>query len=94
MRRNGVDITASVYHAIDMRTTVTLDDDIHQTVLHLSRVSGQSFGKILSDLTRKALAPAEPKPQGSRKRFPTFDIPQGTPMISVSLVQELIDEEG
>jgi hypothetical protein len=78
-----------------MRTTVTLDDDVHETVLHLSRVSGESLGKVLSELARKALAPAVTRSNSKlRKRFPTFQVPPGTPIILATRVQELIDEEG
>jgi hypothetical protein len=77
-----------------MRTTVTLDDDVYEAALHLSRVSGEGLGKILSTLARRGLTP--PKPPSKRKfsRFPTFDVPPGARVIPASRIQRVIDEEG
>ncbi len=77
-----------------MRTTVTLDDDIYETVLHLSQVSGERLGKVLSDLARQALTPSKPTNGRAASRFPVFEIPPNTPLISMSRIQEMIDEEG
>ena len=77
-----------------MRTTVTLDDDIYETVLHLSQVSGERLGKVLSDLARQALRPSKPDTRRAARRFPVFEVPPNTPLISMSRIQEMIDEEG
>ena len=88
-----IDITVSSYQSKGMRTTLTLDDDVYQAALHLSRVSGRRIGKVVSQLVRRALS----KPASSRgggDRFPTFDVPPNAPVIPASRVQEVLDEEG
>jgi len=76
-----------------MRTTVTLDADIHEAVQHLSQVSGKRYGEVLSELARRGLNP--PHALSRKKgRFPTFTVPPGTPRMSATKVQEFLDEEG
>jgi len=77
-----------------VRTTVTLDDDVYQAALHVSRVSGRGFGKVLSELARRGLSGPPTTPRRKKGRFPVFDVPPGTPIIPASRVQALIDEEG
>jgi hypothetical protein len=78
-----------------MRTTVTLDDDVYDAAVHLSRSSGERLGKVLSKLARRGLSPAsvQPPKKGSR-RFPTFEVQSGSPLIPASRIQRVIDEEG
>jgi len=79
-----------------VRTTLTLDQDVYDAALHLSRVSGERLGKVVSQLARRSLAPG-PSARNSdkrRRRFPTFDVPPGSPVIPASRVQRVIDEEG
>ena len=76
-----------------MRTTVTLDKDVYESALELSRVSGERLGKVISDLARRGLAPSKASKKSGR-RFTTFDIPSRTPLIPASRVQQFIDEEG
>jgi hypothetical protein len=86
----------SLYQCIKlktMRTTVTLDEDVYNAAAHLARVSGERLGKVLSDLARRGLRQS-PRPPRKSRRFPTFDVPAGAPVIPASRVQKLIDEEG
>jgi len=77
-----------------MRTTLALDEDIYQAAQHLSRVSGERLGKVISKLARRGLERGNPSvPKGAR-RFPTFDVPAGTPMIPASRIERVLDEEG
>jgi hypothetical protein len=75
-----------------VRTTLTLDEDVHQAALHLSRASGERLGKVVSTLARRGLAPAAPTRRPGR-RFPTFDVPAGAPIIAASRIERLLDEE-
>jgi len=77
-----------------MRTTVTLDDDVYDAAAHLARASGKRLGKVLSGLARRGLARQEPAARGKVRRFPTFRIPAGAPVIPASRIQRIIDEEG
>jgi hypothetical protein len=77
-----------------MRTTVTIDDDVYESAMHLSRASGERIGKVLSKLARQALTGAQPVRIKKSKRFPMFDVPANAPIIPASRVQRVIDEEG
>lgn len=77
-----------------MRTTVTLDRDVYEATMHLSRVSGKRLGKVLSELARRGLMKQAPAPPKGKKRFPTFQVPPDAPVIPASRVQEILDEEG
>ncbi|HVN05307.1 MAG TPA: hypothetical protein VMT86_12860 [Bryobacteraceae bacterium] len=91
--RRRVDISASLNHDVEMRTTVTLDDDVYQAAMHLAESSGERLGKVLSKLARRGLTPPQPPRKGSR-RFPTFEVPADAPVIPASRIQRVIDEEG
>ena len=77
-----------------MRTTVTLDDDVYQAAMHLSRTSGERLGRVLSTLARRGLKPADAPARRSSRRFPVFDVPADAPVIPASRIQRVIDEEG
>ena len=93
-QRDAFDIGVSAYQGEDMRTTVTLDDDVYHAAAHLSRASGERLGKVLSSLARRGLAPATAPSKRSSRRFPTFDVPADAPVIPASRVQRVIDEDG
>lgn len=70
-----------------MRTTITLDDQAYEAALTLSKSSGKRLGEVISQLIRRAIQ-AEERPQPKRgKRFPFFELPGGTPMISLRAVR-------
>jgi hypothetical protein len=89
-----LDISVSLYQAKIVRTTVTLDDDVYEAVMHLSRASGERLGKVLSTLARRGLNPVEVPARRSSRRFPVFDLPANAPVIPASRIQRVIDEEG
>ncbi|MCB1018622.1 MAG: antitoxin [Acidobacteria bacterium] len=76
-----------------MRTTLSLDDDVYEAALQLSKTSGKRLGEVLSELARRALTPREPI-KSEEREFPVFDIPPDAPTILASTVQKYIDEEG
>ena len=76
-----------------MRTTLTIDNDAYDTVMHIAVVSGERPGKVVSRLIRKALQ-AQPAKIGSKRRFPTFPVKPGARNIEALKVQRLIDDEG
>ena len=77
-----------------MRTTVTLDPDVYEAAMHLSRVSGRRLGKVLSELARRGLVREAPRTAQKKRRFPVFEVPPDAPVIPASRVQEILDEEG
>ena len=88
-----VDTVVSMYQRIDVRTTVTLDDDVYEAAMHLSRASGERLGKVLSKLARQGLKPADALAPRSRRRFPVFDVPANSPVIPASRIQRVLDDE-
>jgi hypothetical protein len=76
-----------------MRTTITLDEDIYDAAQHLSRVSGDRLGKVISKLARRGLERKRPPARKGARRFPTFEIPAGAPIISASRIERVLDEE-
>jgi hypothetical protein len=77
-----------------MRTTITLDQDVYEAAMHLSRATGRRLGKILSDLARRGLQPSQKAQRQGKSRFPVFEVPKDAPLIPASRVQESIDDEG
>ncbi len=77
-----------------VRTTVTLDSDVYDAAMHLSRSSGRRLGKVLSELARRGLFPPLSRPRKSGRRFPTFDVPPSAPIIPAARVQKALDEDG
>jgi len=77
-----------------MRTTVTLDADVYEAAVSLSRLSGERLGKVLSRMARRGMEQKiSPHPKG-RRRFPTFGISPGAPVIPASRIERVLDEEG
>ncbi len=74
-----------------MRTTLDLDADILQAAKEIASVNGSTAGKVISDLVRKALAPAAT----SRIRNGVPLLPSrgpGAPKVTMQFVNELLDE--
>lgn len=92
-KNDAVDISVSAYQNRIVRTTLTLDDDVYETALQLSKSSGEGLGKVVSKLVRRGLTPQAPR-RGKSRRFPVFDVAPGTPMMALSRIQRFIDEEG
>ena len=76
-----------------MRTTLDIDEDILQAAKELGEFRGQTAGKVLSDLARKALTPTGPVPK-VRNGVPLLPRrPAGAPILTMKLVNELRDDE-
>ncbi len=70
-----------------MRTTLSLDDDVYRAARQISKSSGNSLGKTVSDLARRGL-------KSKSRRFPVFEVAPGTPMMTVESIDKFIEEEG
>lgn len=76
-----------------MRTTITLDDEAYEAASTLAKTSGKRLGEVISQLIRRAVqTPETPRPKRG-KRFPSFAVPHGTPMISLRAVRKAWEEE-
>ena len=73
-----------------MRTTLELDDDLVQVAKQLAEQRGMTMGKVISDLTRKALEPkAAPR---MRNGVPLFVPKRGARKPHLALINRLRDE--
>lgn len=85
-----LDIMMLQCHALVMRTTLHLDDDIYEAVRSLAAIDRSSVGKVLSRLARRALNPAHSA--ASSKGFPVFEVPPGARPITPDRVRDALDE--
>ena len=81
-----------------MRTTLSIDDQVYETVNSIAKSSGKRLGEVVSQLLRKQL---EPKPAKSPEPdsefdFITFPVEPGVKheTITSEAVQRAIDSEG
>jgi len=74
-----------------MRTTLDLDADVLQAARELAAARRSTMGRVVSDLLRKALAPAR---QGRvRNGVPLMPaLPRGTGPLTMAAVNSLRDE--
>jgi hypothetical protein len=77
-----------------MRTTVTIDDDVYEAAQAQARASGRRLGRVLSDMARQALEPGPPRRARRRRRFASFELPEGARPILASRIQKALDEDG
>ena len=80
-----------------MRTTVTLDDDVYEAAQARAQATGKRLGRVLSEMARQALLPAEQRskpPAKGAARFPVFEVPKGVRLIPASRIQKALDEDG
>ena len=87
-----IDITASQYYSITMRTTVRLDDDVFQAAQDLARASGKRLGQVLSELARRALK-SESRGLIREDGLPVFPVAPDAELIPQSRAAELLAEE-
>ena len=80
-------------HDLPMRTTITLDDDVHEFAAVYSRARGMSLSAAINELIRKAEEAPAPKPEiiWSEDGLPMFP-PSGT-IITSEMVKRLEEEE-
>jgi hypothetical protein len=89
----AVDISVSAYQNVSVRTTVSLDEDVYEAAMHLSQVSGDRLGKVLSQLARRGLTQEAAPARKGKSRFPVFSVSPGAPVIPASRIQRVLDEE-
>ena len=73
-----------------MRTTLTLDPDIHHAVRSIARERGQSMGTVVSSLARAALRPREHTTRGDG--FPVFDVGPDAPPLTPDMVRDALED--
>ena len=73
-----------------MRTTLDIDDDILRAVEEIAKQSGESIGKVLSELARSALG--DFSHLDIRNGFPLFETHAGSETATVEQINQLRDE--
>ena len=76
-----------------MRTTLDIDDDILAAVRHLAKACGQSPGRVLSDLARRALDPA-PRRTPTPGTIPVLPRKPNARPVTLQTVKDLLEAEG
>jgi hypothetical protein len=76
-----------------MRTTLDLDEDVMSAARSLSRSERKSLGQVVSELARKGLRPTPPVRRG-RTGVPTFDVPDGAPVLTPEMVRKALEDAG
>lgn len=74
-----------------MRTTLALDEDVFSAARSLAEAQGKTLGKVVSDLIRKALAPAPTTAAVSG--FPVFSVLSDAPVVTPEAVRAALDDE-
>ncbi len=76
-----------------MRTTLDIDEDVLNAAKEIAAVRGSSAGKVLSDLARKGLAPAEKGLVSTRNGVPVMPSRgAGAPRPTMHQVNQLRDD--
>jgi hypothetical protein len=88
---SALHLNVSSYHSIQLRTTVTLDDDVFEAVQAQARASGKRLGEVLSHVARRGLRAS--LSTASRNGLPVFTVPPDAPVIPSDLAARLLSEE-
>jgi len=74
----------------EMRTTLTIDDDVLAVAKAIARQQGRSVGEIVSDLARRALH--RPAPPATRNGVPLLPMRDDAGPVTLEVVNALRDE--
>jgi hypothetical protein len=77
-----------------MRTTLTIDDDIYELAISRSRATGESLGKVVSELARQGLRPMQSLRMVKKGRFPLVELPSDAQKIDPRRVREAWEKDG
>ena len=72
---------------MSMRTTISIDDDVFQTVRSYADSRSMPLGKAVSELVRRGLSAA--RPTRTVNGIHVFDLPQDSPRVSTKKIREL-----
>lgn len=91
MTISDIDIIDVIRHHVDMRTTLSIDDDIMAIVTRQAKLRGQSLGKTVSELVRRGLS--APTPSQDKDGLVVFQLPADSPTVTTEDVRR-IEAEG
>ena len=70
-----------------MRTTINLDDEVHDLVVRYAESRSVSLGRAVSDLVRRGLEAK--RPVHTVNGLQVFDLPSDSPTVASKKVKEL-----
>ncbi|MEO6223031.1 MAG: CopG family transcriptional regulator [Vicinamibacterales bacterium] len=76
--------------AVPVRTTLDLDAEVLQAAKEIAAARGESAGKVVSDLLRKALAPAPSRK--TRNGVPLITRGANVPPLTMAAVNRMLEE--
>jgi hypothetical protein len=76
--------------APDMRTTLTIDDDVLEAAKALAGRQRQSLGEVVSDLARRSLH--QPAGFSERNGVPLLPVTSAKAQVTLAVVNQLRDE--
>jgi len=92
--RCNVDIDASLYHCIGMRTTLTIDNEVYRKIRIMSQSSGKRLGEVVSELLRQRLDGSPPSPgDGLDDGFDFITFASSGKTIRSAEVERILEEE-
>ncbi len=75
----------------NMRTTITVDNDVFEAAQAQARASGKKLGEVISQMARRGLrATAD---TAKKNGLPVFKISGGAQVIPSNRAKELLDED-
>ena len=81
-------------HNLPVRTTITLDDDVHDFASYYARARGLTLSAAIEELIRKSQAPAKPAEPDIRRGPNGFPLlPPSGKTITAEIVKKLEEEE-
>jgi len=75
----------------DMRTTLSIDDDVLSAAKEMAAMEKKSVGEVISSLARRALVPAASRVE-TRNGVPLLKVRKGAPRVTSELVHQLREE--
>ena len=80
-------------HNTSMRTTITLDDDVHEFASYYARARGLTLSAAIDELIRKAQAPATPRVRYQTRSDGFPMLPPSGRTITSEMVKQIEEEE-
>ena len=91
MQIEKFDIKPTQWHLSNMRTTLTLDDDVLELAARQAKLRGVSLSKTVSDLLRRGLSASTPAED--KNGLVVFHLPADSPTVTTDDVRR-IETEG
>lgn len=91
MQNSRFDIRDTVLHHMNMRTTLTLDDEVFRLVRRYAESRSLALGKAVSELVRRGFTVQ--RPTRVLNGLQVFDLPPASAPVTTKRIRELESEE-